>query len=235
MILLPLPTLTQGVGLWYMIFLHRTGYLLQFLGNKVFQIFFEIEPTFMGLNGLQTWLSCRDLHILCISYWKSFSVHWPLLHPCGAGIAKHGFCIQFWIFNTIPCQNLLVNWSPFLPYEESWWEKIKFCVQIWTFYVLSIKIIFSEMTTNPFPMGSYVTEPELCVVLYVKSSFQQRYCSELGPSLTFWLKKKNPCHCWKSQSPLNHWRENLFLVTFFYKISINSLRGDISLECKYFN
>ena len=60
---------------------------------------------------------CTVLDIYAIPS-KLFLVHWPPHHPYGVGVDKHGFSVQCWTFDTIPCKNILVEWSLFLSFKE---------------------------------------------------------------------------------------------------------------------
>ena len=60
--------------------------------------------------------------------------------------------------------------------------KLKFCVQIWTFHALEIKIILVILPLTPLPMG--VAKPEFCAFVDIKCNFQEIIFSELGSNFT---------------------------------------------------
>ena len=73
--------------------------------------------------------------------------------------------------------------------------KLKFCVQIWTFHALEIKIILVILPLTPLPMG--VAKPEFCAFVDIKCNFQEIIFSELGSNFT--CLRQIPYHSWESQ------------------------------------
>ena len=76
-------------------------------------------------------------------------------------------------------------------------------MQIWTFHALSIKIFFSEITTNPLAMGSVLPNLGSLQFWTLYSIFNKKFLSEVGPSLTF--VGENSCHCWENLVSFNIW------------------------------
>ena len=115
--------------------------------------------------------------------------------------------------------------TPSNPMKSGGWQKMMFCVHIWTFYVLSIKIFFSEIATNPLTNRSCYTW-----VLYISGHLMQfptnNHFSELGPNLS--CCRENPHHSWESQFSITLYRESNscvfnYLWVFFTDILDNNV------------
>ena len=84
-------------------------------------------------------------------------------------------------------------------------DKIKFCVHIWTFHVLSIKKSLVKLPWIPLYLGVRLAKPDFVHFWMFNTNSNTYFFSELSTNLTCW--RENPYHSWESQ----------FLITLYSK------------------
>ena len=114
-------------------------------------------------------------------------VNWS--QPMGFDGQQTWLSMYIWTFYLIPTKNVFIKLTPLSLMRSGQLANMKFCVYIWKFHALSIKIIFSEIATNSFPVGVgllNLNSVHIWTFTAISNIPANNVFSEFGPNSTCW-------------------------------------------------